>query len=40
MIDASYSMLTARGPVRQDMRDQNEMVLEYDGRNWRFVSGM
>jgi hypothetical protein len=40
MVDASYSILTARGPQRLDMRDQNEMVLEYDGRNWKFVSGM
>lgn len=40
MIDASYSIQTANGPQRRDMRDQNEMVLEFDGRNWKFLSGM
>ncbi len=40
MIDASYSIDTGRGTQRLDMRDQNEMVLEYDGRNWKFLSGM
>jgi hypothetical protein len=40
MIDASYSIATANGPKRLDMRDQNEMVLEYDGRKWHFLSGM
>jgi hypothetical protein len=40
LIDASYSIETGRGTQRLDMRDQNELVLEYDGRNWKFVSGM
>jgi ketosteroid isomerase-like protein len=40
LIDASYSIQTARGPSRMDMRDQNELVLEYDGRRWLFISGM
>lgn len=40
MIDASYSIETAHGSQRLDMRDLNEMVLEYDGRSWKFVSGM
>jgi hypothetical protein len=40
MIDASYSIVTAQGPKRLDMKDQNEMVLEYDGRKWLFLSGM
>jgi hypothetical protein len=40
LIDASYTIQTARGPQRLDMRDQNEMILEFDGRNWKFVSGM
>ena len=40
MIDASYSVATANGPKRLDMKDQNEMVLEYDGRKWMFLSGM
>ncbi len=40
MIDATYSINTQRGPQRLDMRDQNEMVLEWDGKRWLFVSGM
>jgi hypothetical protein len=40
MIDASYSIATAQGPKRLDMKDQNELVLEYDGRKWLFLSGM
>ncbi len=40
MIDASYSIATANGPKRLDMKDQNELVLEYDGRKWLFLSGM
>ena len=40
MIDASYSIATAGGSKRLDMKDQNELVLEYDGRKWLFVSGM
>jgi hypothetical protein len=40
MIDATYSIASARGPQRLDMRDQNELVLEWDGRRWLIVSGM
>jgi hypothetical protein len=40
LIDASYSIQTAGGVQRRDMRDQNELLLEYDGRNWKFLSGM
>jgi hypothetical protein len=40
MIDATYSIASARGPQRLDMRDQNEMILEWDGKRWLFVSGM
>jgi hypothetical protein len=40
MIDASYSIGTANGPKRLDMKDQNQLVLEYDGRKWLFLSGM
>jgi len=40
LIDASYTIATAGGPVRQELRDQNQLVLEYDGRRWLFVSGM
>lgn len=41
LIDASYTVDNARGePVRQDKRDQNQLVLEYDGEKWKFLSGM
>src|SRR5215813_13735043 len=40
LIDANYTIATANGPQRQEMRDQNELVLEFDGRRWLFVSGM
>ncbi len=40
MIDATYSISTQQGPRRLDMRDQNQLVLEYDGRRWLFLSGM
>lgn len=40
LIDASYAIGTGHGPQRLDMRDQNQLVLEYDGRRWLFVSGM
>lgn len=40
-IDASYSVNDARGQtVRRDKRDQNELVLKWDGQKWVFVSGM
>ena len=40
LIDASYSIQTARGLIRQDMRDENEFVLAWDGQRWLFLSGM
>jgi hypothetical protein len=40
LIDASYSIQTANGNIRKDMRDQNELVLQNDGTNWKFLSGM
>ena len=40
MIDATYSIATASGPRRLDMRDQNEMILEFQGGRWQFLSGM
>jgi hypothetical protein len=40
MIDATYSIATGAGPRRLDMRDQNEMVLEFEGGRWQFLSGM
>lgn len=40
-IDASYTVNDASGAaVRRDKRDQNELVLEWDGEKWLFVSGM
>lgn len=41
LIDASFTVEDARGEdMRADMRDQNQFVLEWDGRNWMFLSGM
>ena len=41
LIDASYTITDVLGkPKRPDKRDQNELVLEWDGRRWLFLSGM
>ena len=40
IIDASYTITTSTGEQRLDQRDQNEIVLEWDGEHWMFVSGM
>jgi hypothetical protein len=41
LIDASYTVTNAYGKAsRPDMRDQNQLVLEWDGRRWLFLSGM
>ena len=41
LIDASFTIADAIGkPERPDKRDQNELVLEWDGRRWLFLSGM
>jgi hypothetical protein len=41
LIDASFTVTNAMGqPKRPDKRDQNELVLEFDGRRWLFVAGM
>jgi hypothetical protein len=41
LIDASYTITDARGQARRlDKRDQNELLLEYDGSKWLFLSGM
>lgn len=41
LIDASFTIADAMGkPERPDKRDQNELVLEWDGRRWLFLSGM
>jgi hypothetical protein len=41
LIDASFTIADPVGkPRRPDKRDQNELVLEWDGHRWLFVSGM
>ena len=41
MIDASFTITNAVGqPKRPDKRDQNELILEWDGRRWLFLAGM
>jgi hypothetical protein len=41
LIDASYTITDVLGkPKRPDKRDQNELVLEWDGHKWLFLSGM
>ena len=41
LIDASFTIKDARGQeMRADMRDQNQFVLEWDGKQWLFLSGM
>lgn len=41
LIDASYTIANPLGrPVRPDKRDQNQLVLEWDGHRWLFLSGM
>lgn len=41
LIDASYTITNAYGkPSRPDKRDQNQLVLEWDGHRWQFLSGM
>lgn len=41
LIDASFTVTDAMGkPKRPDKRDQNQLVLEWDGRRWLFLSGM
>jgi hypothetical protein len=41
LIDASFTVKDARGQeMRADMRDQNQFILEWDGKQWLFVSGM
>lgn len=41
LIDASYTITNALGkPERPDKRDQNQLVLEWDGHRWLFLSGM
>lgn len=41
MIDASFSVVDALGnTIRRDMRDQNQLVLEWNGDKWQFLSGL
>ncbi len=41
LIDASYSAPDSQGNAkRYDKRDQNQLVLEWDGEQWQFLSGM
>lgn len=43
LIDASFSITDAQGQlIREDMQDQNQLVLEWDdqGERWLFLSGM
>jgi hypothetical protein len=41
LIDASFTITDVLGkPKRPDKRDQNELVLEWDGKRWLFLSGM
>jgi hypothetical protein len=41
LIDASFTVADARGQdLRRDLRDQNQFILEWDGRHWLFLSGM
>lgn len=41
LVDASFTIANAYGkPTRPDKRDQNQLVLEWDGNRWLFLSGM
>lgn len=41
LVDASFTVIDARGQDRRaDKRDQNELVLEWSGEKWKFVSGL
>jgi hypothetical protein len=41
LIDASYTIRDARNElVRKDKRDQNQIVLQWEDEQWKFLSGM
>jgi hypothetical protein len=41
LIDASFTIADVNGRARRpDKRDQNQLVLEWDGHRWLFISGM
>ena len=41
LVDASFTVVDARGQDRRtDKRDQNELILEWTGDSWKFLSGL
>ncbi len=41
LVDASFTIPDARGGLRRaDLRDQGQLVLEWNGEKWMFLSGM
>ncbi|HUH05846.1 MAG TPA: hypothetical protein VML75_27845 [Kofleriaceae bacterium] len=41
LVDASFSVIDARGAeIRRDKRDQNQIVLVWNGDAWKILSGM
>ncbi|MDX2088935.1 MAG: hypothetical protein SFX73_13845 [Kofleriaceae bacterium] len=41
IINASYTIQDVNGkPLRLDKRDQNQLMLEWNGQRWLFISGM
>ncbi len=41
LIDASFTIANVQGkPSRPDKRDQNQFLMEWDGKRWQFISGM
>lgn len=41
LIDASFSIRDATGTLtREDLRDQNQLQLVWNGQEWKFLSGM
>jgi hypothetical protein len=41
IINASYTIQDVNGrPLRADKRDQNQLMLEWNGQRWMFISGM
>ena len=41
MIDASFTIPNVQGkPSRPDKRDQNQLLLEWNGKRWLFLAGM
>jgi hypothetical protein len=41
LIDASFTIPNVQGkPSRPDKRDQNQLLLEWNGKRWMFIQGM